>query len=99
MRFAENLRELRIDIGLSQYQLANKLQLSQSSIAKWELSKTEPTATAIIKIAQFFNISTDELLGYNSDFDTHIKKNKFEIENEGTILYANGKTKFKYKDN
>ncbi|MBO5888514.1 MAG: helix-turn-helix transcriptional regulator, partial [Clostridia bacterium] len=47
----------------SQMQLANKTGISQSAIAKWELGKTEPTATAIITLAKFFNESSDYLLG------------------------------------
>ncbi|MBQ7923953.1 MAG: helix-turn-helix transcriptional regulator [Clostridia bacterium] len=37
--------------------------ISQSAIAKWELDKTEPTASAIIILAQFFGESCDYLLG------------------------------------
>ncbi len=44
-------------------QLALKLNISQSAIAKWELGKTEPTASAIILLAQFFDESADYILG------------------------------------
>ncbi len=37
--------------------------ISQSAIAKWELDKTEPTATAIVTLAKFFDVSADYLLG------------------------------------
>ena len=37
--------------------------ISQSAIAKWELNKTEPTASAIIIIANYFGESADYLLG------------------------------------
>ena len=63
MEFKDRLKELRISKNLSQMQLANKTGISQSAIAKWELGKTEPTATAIIILAKFFNESTDYLLG------------------------------------
>ena len=63
MEFKDRLKELRIDNNLSQMQLALKTGLSQSAIAKWELGKTEPTATAIITLAKFFNETTDYLLG------------------------------------
>ncbi len=63
MKFAERLKELRTEKGLSQMQLANELHISQSAIAKWELGKTEPTATAIILVAQYFNETTDYILG------------------------------------
>lgn len=63
MKFKDRLKELRLSNGLSQMQLANKLNISQSAIAKWELGKTEPTASAIILIAEYFNETTDYILG------------------------------------
>ena len=48
---------------ISQMQLANMTGISQSAIAKWELGKTEPTASAIITLAKFFNETADYLLG------------------------------------
>lgn len=63
MEFKNRLKELRLSRNLSQMQLAIKTNLSQSAIAKWELGKTEPTASAIIIIAKFFGETTDYLLG------------------------------------
>ncbi len=63
MEFKDRLKELRISRNLSQMQLAKKLNISQSAIAKWELGKTEPTASAIIMLAEFFNETTDYILG------------------------------------
>ena len=63
MEFKDKLKELRHSKNLSQMQLANKLNVSQSAIAKWELGKTEPTASAIILLAKFFGESTDYILG------------------------------------
>ncbi len=44
-------------------QLANILGISQSAIAKWELKKTEPTASYIILLSNFFGVTSDYLLG------------------------------------
>ena len=63
MDFKNRLRELRLEMNLSQMQLAKKLNISQSAIAKWELGKTEPTASAIILLSKFFNVTTDYILG------------------------------------
>ena len=63
MEFKERLKELRTSKNLSQMQLANKLNISQSAIAKWELGKTEPTASAIILLSKFFGETTDYILG------------------------------------
>lgn len=44
-------------------QLSCLTGISQSAIAKWELGKTEPTASALITLSHFFNESVDYLLG------------------------------------
>lgn len=44
-------------------QLAKELNISQSAIAKWELGKTEPGASALILLSRFFNETTDYILG------------------------------------
>ena len=59
----ERIKELRLERNLSQMQLAKALQMSQSAVAKWELGKTEPTASAIILLAKLFGESADYLLG------------------------------------
>ena len=48
---------------MSQMDLALATRISQSAIAKWELEKTEPTASALITLSEFFGESTDFLLG------------------------------------
>ncbi|MBQ4049287.1 MAG: helix-turn-helix transcriptional regulator [Clostridia bacterium] len=63
MSFKDRLKELRCNYNLSQMQLSDKTGISQSAIAKWELGKTEPTASAIIALVKFFNETTDYILG------------------------------------
>lgn len=63
MEFKDKLKELRTLRNLSQMQLAVKTGISQSAIAKWELGKTEPTASAIITLSKFFDETTDYILG------------------------------------
>ena len=59
----ERIKQLRTDAGIGQNKLAADLQLSNASISYWETAKQEPTAEAIFKIAQYFNVSADYLLG------------------------------------
>lgn len=60
--FAENLKSLRIKYKYSQPQLAEKLNVSKGMISFWENGKYEPTASNIITIANFFDVSIDDLL-------------------------------------
>lgn len=63
MDYKERIKELRLERKLSQMQLAKKLDVSQSAVAKWELGKTEPTASSIVKMAKFFGETADYILG------------------------------------
>ncbi len=66
-KFQKIVTELRSEEGLSQMELAEALQISQSSIAKWELGKTEPTLIMLVKLAHFFHVSTDYLVGIEDE--------------------------------
>ena len=57
-----NITKFREKLGISQRQLALKLNLTQQKINNYELGKCEPSIETLIKLADYFNISTDELL-------------------------------------
>lgn len=63
MKLAERLKELREEKNLSQMELATATGISQSAIARWELEKTEPAASALIILSKFFEESVDSILG------------------------------------
>ena len=64
---AERLRLLRHEKELDQNTLAKELQLSNASISYWENAKQEPSASALFKLASFFNVSVDYLLGLTDE--------------------------------
>ena len=61
--FSERLRDLRNERGISQKELANILFVSQQTVAKWETDRSTPNPEMISKIAQYFNVSSDYLIG------------------------------------
>lgn len=69
MRFAELLTDLRKEYNLSQMQLAERIGVSQSTIAKLEIGRNEATASTLAKLAAFFDISADYLLGLTDEYD------------------------------
>ena len=62
-KFYTRLKELRLESGLCQSELASKLNVNQRTISNWEKNIREPNIDMIIKIAQLFDVSTDYLLG------------------------------------
>lgn len=61
--FAENLKALRKSKGLTQVQFAEIFNISSGTIAMWETNKRVPDTSMLIKIAEFFNVTVDYLLG------------------------------------
>ena len=64
MKLAENLQLLRKQKGKTQEELAEVFNVSSQSISKWELGINCPDITMLPKIADYFKVSIDELLGY-----------------------------------
>lgn len=61
--FAKNLRALRKERGLSQTELANVLGYGYTAISNYEKGRNEPTVGVLIALAEYFEVSVDELLG------------------------------------
>ncbi len=57
------LRELRNQRGLLQKEIAAHLGISQQGVARWEKGQTEPDLETVKKLAEYFNCTTDYLLG------------------------------------
>lgn len=60
------LKDLRREMGLSQQALAEKLNVSQQSICKYENGAIEPNIDMLKAMADLFGISVDYLIGYSS---------------------------------
>ncbi len=66
----KNLKTLRTEHGVSQQRLADAVGVSQQSINKYENQSVEPDISVLIKIADYFSVSVDYLIGrsYSPDF-------------------------------
>ena len=62
MTLSEKIYELRTQRNLSQGDLANELNVSRQSISKWENGNSTPDLEKIVKLAEIFNVSLDELI-------------------------------------
>lgn len=57
------LKELRRKKGISQLRLATELNTTQNTISRYETGEREPGIDELIKIADYFNVSVDYLIG------------------------------------
>ena len=78
-KFGAILKELREEKNLSQLQLSRLVDISQSSIARYELNQAEPRLSDIRKLAIFFGVTADYLVGMEEQTDKfgRIKLSKF----------------------
>lgn len=60
---AQRIKEIRLENNLTQFQLGEKLSVSQDTISLWEKGKSIPTVEYIILICKLFCVSSDYLLG------------------------------------
>jgi len=58
----KNIRGIREDNDITQAQMAKLLNISQNTYSQYETGKIEWTASTLIKIADFFQVSVDYLL-------------------------------------
>lgn len=65
--FGNTLKKLRLQEGLTQQQLADRLGLTKSVISYYELQERYPSPEVLIKLASVFHVSTDFLLGLNRE--------------------------------
>ncbi len=63
MKFAERLKELRKDANISSVALAKILEVSDTTILRWEKGKMLPTIDKLYYLSKYFKVSTDYLLG------------------------------------
>lgn len=78
MTIGNQIQNLRIQKGLTQELLAEKLEVSRQSISKWELGQAVPDVDKIIRMSELFGVSTDSILLKNSDDDV-VSKNSLHL--------------------
>jgi len=63
LNFSERLKQLRLSAGYSQVELANAVKMTKAAISNLENSRKNPSLETVIALADFFNVTTDYILG------------------------------------
>lgn len=63
MNFGENFKNIRKQCGLSQQEVADKLQIKQSSVSDWGNDVSRPDYEKLIALAELYDVTLYELLG------------------------------------
>lgn len=89
MQFSQRLKELRVEKGVSQSELAEKIYVSRSAVAKWENGLGLPCAQSLELIAEYFGVSYDSLLSDSPSEEIIVNKN-VTISRSKKIIIAVG---------
>ena len=88
MTLGEKLYILRTRQGMTQEQLAEKLQVSRQSISKWESDATRPDFDKLKFLAEFYHISLDHLLNDTIELSADISVDR--LSDGSAIKLAKG---------
>lgn len=85
LKIGENILQKRKERGITQEELAEFMMVTKASVSKWETGQSHPDILLLPKLSTFFNISVDELIGYDPDLSsTQIQKFYIDLENRVT---------------
>lgn len=78
MKIGNKITNLRTSVGMTQEELAEKLEVSRQSISKWEMNQSFPQIDKIIALSELFNVSCDYILKDKSEASSTLsKQNKY----------------------
>ena len=83
MTLGEKIKEARKQCGLSQEQLAEKMTVSRSAVAKWEANNGLPDVENLKALAQLLNVSVDYLLDDGEVIDEVVMREPYNLSDYG----------------
>ena len=92
MTLGEKIREARRKCGLSQEQLAEKMSVSRSAIAKWETDKGLPDVGNLKVLARLLNVSVDHLLDETQTVDELVIRETYRLPPTAMAVRRSKKT-------
>lgn len=77
MKLSDKILSLRRQSGLSQEELADKLNVSRQAVSRWEVGSAQPDASNVLQLSKLFGVTADYLLNddYESNHDVPTVKN------------------------
>ena len=80
LNFSNNIVNLRHKKGITQEALADFIGVTKASVSKWETKQSMPDITLLPQLAAFFDVTVDELLGYEPNLSREqIRKIYFDL--------------------
>lgn len=74
MEIGKKLKDARIKSGLTQEEIAEKLNVSRQTISNWENEKSYPDIISVIELSSLYSISLDDLLKGDEEMKKHLEE-------------------------
>ncbi len=71
--FGERIQQLRKEKGLTQTALAEALGVTQQAVGKWETGRSSPDPATLMRLAEYFGVSVDSLLGRTTPLSSQVR--------------------------
>lgn len=78
LKIAENIYQRRKEKNITQEELADFMMVTKASVSKWETGQSYPDILLLPKLATFFNVTVDELIGYEPQLSLEQIKKIYE---------------------
>lgn len=82
----EKIKKLREETKMSQEKLAEKMNMARPGISNWENGKSEPSSSQLISLAKIFKVTTDSIVGINSEIKSAIVIDTCALISRPTLL-------------
>ena len=86
MEISERLKQARIQSGMTQEQVAEKVMVSRVTLSHWENGKTLTDIASLISLSDLYQISLDELLKGDPKMTEKVKKDAKDLNNRRVLL-------------
>ena len=87
----KTIKELRVQSGMTQKDLADKLFVTAQAVSRWENDEVEPNLQTIKEIAKLFNVSTDSIIGATAPAEKPEEKPAAPVQEVTQVIYKETK--------
>ena len=88
MEIGKKLKEARLNKGLTQEVIAEKLNVSRQTISNWENEKSYPDIISVIELSNLYSISLDDLLKGDDEMMEHLQESTNVVKSNQKLLSA-----------
>lgn len=88
MEIGKKLKEARLNRGLTQEVIAEKLNVSRQTISNWENEKSYPDIISVIELSNLYSISLDDLLKGDDEMMEHLQESTNVVKSNQKLLRA-----------